>query len=121
MPLEKREQTLDVAVAVQEKVNEYRILAAPVEQAIRDMQLAKGMLRARAEEEINTLSPVLAVLSEVLGISTLDILLASDREVFLQQAVAQSGLSIAEIRDRMVAAEVGAGEQLRALGLPGAT
>ena len=121
LSLEKREQSLDVAGSVQEKVNEYRILAAPVEQAIREMQLAKGMLRARAEEEINTLSPVLSVLSDVLGVSTLDILLAKDREAFLQQAVAQSGLSVTEIRDRMVAAEVGAGEQLRALGLPGAT
>jgi hypothetical protein len=110
----------DVVGAVQEKVNEYRFLVAPVEQAIREMQLAQGMLRARAEEEINALSPALAVLSEALGVSTLDILLASDREAFLQQAVLQSGLTVAEVRNRMLVAGVGAGEQLKALGLPGA-
>lgn len=102
--------------AVQEKVNEYKVLVAPVEQAIRELQLARGMLRARAEEEIHALSPALATLSEALGISTLDLLTAPDRAAFLQEAVQRSSLPIERIRDRILAA--GAGEQLKALGVP---
>ena len=106
--------------AVQEKVNEYRVLVAPVEQAIRELQLARGMLRARAEDEINTLSPALAALSEALDISTLDLLTSSDRAAFLREAVSRSALPVEEIRRRVLAAGAGAGEQLRALGLPDA-
>lgn len=109
----------DVAGAVQEKINEYSVLVAPVEQAIRELQLARGMLRARAEDEINTLSPALAAVSEALGISTLDLLTAKDRAAFLRDAVERSSLPIDEIRDRiLVAAGNNAGEQLKALGLP---
>jgi hypothetical protein len=107
-----------VVQSVQEKVNEYGVLVAPVEQAIRELQLARGMLRARAEDEIHALSPALAALSESLGISTLDLLTASDREGFLREAVRRADLPVDEIRRRLVAAGVGAGEQLRALGLP---
>lgn len=108
----------DAAGAVQEKVNEYSVLVAPVERAIRDLQLSRGMLRARAEDEIHALSPALAALSEVLEISTLDLLTAPDRAGFLQQAVERSALPIETIRDRILAAGAGAGEQLKALGLP---
>ena len=110
----------DVVGAVQEKVNEFGVLVAPVEQAIRELQLARGMLRARAEDEIHALSPALAALSEALGVSVLDLLTAADRGAFLKEAVAKSALPVEEIRDRILAAGVGAGEQLRALGLPGA-
>jgi hypothetical protein len=108
----------EVAGAVQEKVNEYSVLVAPVEQAIRELQLARGMLRARAEDEINTLSPALAALSEALDISTLDLLTAPDRAAFLREAVASAQLPVEEIRRRVLAAGAGAGEQLSALGLP---
>lgn len=104
--------------AIQEKVNEFQVLVAPVEQAIRELQLAKGMMRARAEEEINTLSPALAALSEALEISTLDLLTARDRADFLREAVAHASVSVEEIRRRVLEAGAGAGEQLRALGLP---
>lgn len=108
-----------VTQSVQEKVNEYRVLSAPVEQAIRELQLAKGMLRARAEDEIHALSPALAALSESLDISTIDLLTATDREAFLQEAVRKADVPVEEIRRRILAAAgVGAGEQLRALGLP---
>lgn len=113
--------TSEVVVAVQEKVNEYGVLAAPVEQAIRELQLARGMLRARAEDEINALSPALAALSDALDISTLDLLLAKDRTLFLQEAVVRSQVSVDEIRRRVLEAGAGAGEQLRALGLPETT
>jgi hypothetical protein len=108
----------EVAGRVQEKVNEYGVLVAPVEQAIRELQLARGMLRARAEDEINVLSPALAALAEALEISTLDLLTASDRAVFLREAVERSPLSVDTIRARVLEAGVGAGDQLRALGLP---
>ena len=112
--------SMDVTMgaAVQEKVNEYGVLVAPVEQAIRELQLARGMLRARAEDEINTLSPALAALSEALQISTLDLLTAGDRQAFLRDAVERSPLPVEEIRRRVLQAGAGAGEQLRALGLP---
>lgn len=106
----------DVPGAVQEKVNEYRFLVAPVEQAIRELQLARGMLRARAEDEIHALSPALAAISEALGISTLDLLTAPDRAAFLREAVERSAVPIESVRERVLAS--GAGEQLKALGLP---
>jgi hypothetical protein len=108
----------EMAGRVQEKVNEYGVLVAPVEQAIRELQLARGMLRARAEDEINALSPALAALAEALEISTLDLLTAGDRAVFLRDAVSRSRLPVEEIRRRVLEAGAGAGEQLRALGLP---
>ena len=104
--------------AIQEKVNEYGVLVAPVEQAIRELQLARGMLRARAEDEINTLSPALAALSDALNVSTLDLLTANDRPAFLREAVALSALPVEDIRRRVLSAGAGAGEQLHALGLP---
>jgi len=45
-------------------MNEYRVLVAPVEQAIQELQHARGMLRARAESEIHAICPALAALSE---------------------------------------------------------
>lgn len=109
----------EIASTIQEKVNEYSVLVAPVERAIRDLQLTLGMQRARAEDEIHALSPALAAISETLGISVLDLLLAKDREVFLREAVAQSALSVEAVRDRILAvAGSGGGEQLKALGLP---
>ncbi len=106
------------ASAVQEKINEYAILAAPVERALRDLQLTRGMLRARAEDEINALSPALAVLSETLGVSTLDLLTANDRAAFLQEAVRNSRVPIDEVRSRLIDAQSEAGEPLQTLALP---
>ena len=108
----------EVAGRVQEKVNEFSVLVAPVEQALRELQLVRGMLRARAEDEINALSPALAALSEALEISTLDLLTAKDRASFLREAVERTSLPVEEIRRRVLRAGAGAGEQLRALGLP---
>lgn len=106
----------NVTGAVQEKVNEYRVLVAPVEQAIRELQLARGMLRARAEDEIHSLSPALEALSEALGISTLDLLVAPDRARFIEEAVAASPLPVEEVRRRVL--EAGGTGELRLLGLP---
>ncbi len=111
----------EIGDAVQEKVNEYRVLVAPMENAVRELQLARGMLRARAEEEIHLLSPALAALSEALDISTLDLLTARDRAAFLQDAVTRSPLSVEEIQQRILAAGVDADDELKALGLPETT
>jgi hypothetical protein len=118
LPSEVEQQRTSVVGAVQEKLNEYGVLVAPVEQAIRELQLARGMLRARAEEEINTLSPALAALSEALDISTLDLLTASDRTQFLREAVARAQVPVDEVRRRVLEAGAGAREQLHALGVP---
>ena len=101
------------AGSVLEKVNEFKVLVAPVEQAIRELQLARGMLRARAEDEINALSPALAALSEALEISTLDLLTAGNRAQFLQDAVHRANLPVDEIRRRIAAA---GGEPAQLLG-----
>lgn len=108
---------VSVTGAVQEKLNEYAVLAAPIEQAIREMHLAQTMLRARAEDEINALSPALAALADALNVSTVDLLTAPDRETFLRDAVNRSGISLEQLRRRVFEAETGAPEQLRALGL----
>ena len=109
----------DLPAPLQEKVNEYRFLVAPVENAIRELVLTKGMLRARAEDEIHAISPALATISEALGVSTLDLLTAPDREDFLRNAVEKANVPIESIRERIL--ESGAGEQLTSLGLPEAT
>jgi len=62
------------------------------------------------------LSPALAAISETLGISTLDLLTAQDRAAFLEEAVARSGVPIEALRERIL--ESGAGDQLKAMGLP---
>ena len=111
----------EIVDAVQEKVNEYRVLVAPMENAIRDLQLARGMLRARAEDEIEQLSPALAALTDALGVSTIDLLTAGDRATFLREAVSNCALSVEEIHHRIRAAGIGAGEELKALGLPETT
>jgi hypothetical protein len=108
----------DNVAAVQEKVNEYKVLVAPVERAIREMQFTQGMLRARAEDEINALSPALAALSEALQISTLDLLTAPNRTQFLQDAVGRAELPVNEVRLRLMAAGDGSGDALQSLGLP---
>jgi hypothetical protein len=79
----------------------------PVEQAIRELQLAAACCAARAEDEINTLSPALAALSEALDISTLDLLTAPDRAAFLREAVAS--VPAAGRRDPAARAGGGAG------------
>ena len=111
----------EIGDAVEEKVNEYRVLMAPMENAIRELQLVQGMVRARAEDEIEAISPALAALTDALGVSTIDLLTARDRAGFLRDAVARSPHSVDEIRHRIRAAGVGAGEELRALGLPETT
>lgn len=106
--------------AVQDKMSEYRVLIAPVEQALRELQYARGLLRARAESEIHALAPALGALSDALGISTLELLLASDRQAFLRDAFAASGASPEAVRERVLAASGGGAETLALLASDGA-
>jgi hypothetical protein len=94
-------------IAVRDKMTEYRLLVAPVEQAINELHHARGLLRARAESEIHAIAPALAALSEALQISTLDLLLAPDRQVFLQEAFAASNVSPEAVREKVLAAASG--------------
>jgi len=105
------------AAEVRDKMNEYRVLVAPVEQAIKEMQHARGMLRARAESEIHALAPALAALSEALNISTLDLLLATDRQAFLRDAFAVSGVAPEMVRERVLAAANNSSASAEMLGL----
>ena len=107
-----------VVGAVQEKLNEFQTLIAPVERAIKDLQFSQGLMRARAEEEINALSPALSALAEALNISTLELLTAPDRAAFLRDAVQRANLPVDEVRRRILEAGAGAQEQLLALGVP---
>ena len=106
------EQNENAANAVQDKMSEYRVLVAPVEQAIKELHHARGMLRARAESEIHLIAPALAALSEALNISTLDLLLASDRQAFLRDAFALSDVSPEAVREKVLAASSGSAETL---------
>ena len=109
----------EIVDAVEEKVNEYRVLIAPLENTLRELQLLRGMLQARTADEIEAISPALAALTDALGVSTVDLLTAKDRAGFLREAVASSPHSVEEIYQRIRA--VGAGEELKALGLPETT
>ncbi len=109
---EGSEQGESAADVVQDKMSEYRVLVAPVEQAIKELQHARGMLRARAETEIHAIAPALAALSEALNISTMDLLLAADRQEFLREAFAISGASPEGVREKVLAASSGSTETL---------
>lgn len=109
------ETGISAAGAVQDQMSEYRVLVAPVEQAIRELQHARGMLRARAESEIHAIAPALAALSEALNISTLDLLLAPDRQLFLREAFAQGGESPEAVREKVLAASNGGADTLSLL------
>ena len=103
---------------VQEKLGEYAVMVAPIERGLRELQLAREMLRARTEDEINAASPALAALSDLLQVSSLDLLLAPDRHQFLQDALTRSGVSLEDARQCVLEAENDSGEQMQALGLP---
>ena len=107
-----------VVGAVQEKLNEFQALISPVERAIKELQFTQGLMRARAEEEINSLSPALSALADALNISTLELLTAPDRAAFLRDAVERANLPVDEVRRRILEAGAGAQEQLLALGVP---
>ena len=106
----------DESELIQEKLREYLTMAAPLDRAEGEISLSRMMLRARTEEELHHIAPALGVLSEVLSISTIDMLLARDRRAFVQEAVERSSLSIEEVRLRLADAHSSAPDDLKLLG-----
>lgn len=107
---------MDSGSLIQEKVNEYRVMSAPIERAQEDLALSRRMLHARYEEEIVTLAPALGALAEMLRVSALDMLLAADRVSYLEAAVHRSGLSVDDISRRLIDSSATARDDLRLLG-----
>ncbi|MDQ2687543.1 MAG: hypothetical protein M3Y28_06705 [Armatimonadota bacterium] len=103
-----------------EKVNEYRLMNAPLEQAIRELEYAQTLLRARAESDIAQTVPALGALADILDISTLDLLMAPDRLAFVHETMARQNISADELAQQMRAlgATPQSRDDLKALGLP---
>jgi hypothetical protein len=107
----------DTREKLQEKLNEYLTLLRPLERAENDILLAHRMLKARTEDDLNQILPALGALSEVLRLSSVDILLADDSKAFVREAVEASGMTTDEVRHRLAAITSTAKEDLRLLGL----
>ena len=108
--------SMDSGALIREKLIEYQMMLAPLERAREDIDLSRRMLRAKTEEEIHQIAPVLGVLAESLHVSTLDMLLAEDRVAFVQRALTASGLTVEEISQRLIEASSTAREDLKLLG-----
>lgn len=107
---------MDERSLIQEKVQEYLSMSAPLDRAEAEVALARRMLRARTEEELHEIAPALRVLSESLDVSTLDMLLAEDRITFIHRAMERSGMSLHELRSRLIESSSTAHEELKLLG-----
>jgi hypothetical protein len=107
---------MDETTLIQEKLREYLTLIGPLDRAGSEIELSRKMIRARTEDELHQIAPALGALSEVLGISSIDLLLARDRRAFVQDAVERSGLSIDEVRLRLTDAKSTAPDDLKLLG-----
>ncbi len=109
----------DLSAGLAEKVNEYRVMSAPLEQAMRELEYAQTLLRARAESDIALTVPALGALADILDISTLDLLMASDRHAFVHEAMARQGLSDEDVAQQMRALDASpqSRDDLKALGI----
>ena len=107
---------MDERSLIQEKLREYLTMAAPLDRAEAEVALARRMLRARTEEELHHIAPALGVLSESLDVSTLDLLLADDQIGFIHRALERSGMSLHELRTRLIESSSTAREELKLLG-----
>ena len=105
-----------VSEYLSEKIGEYRILAAPMERAVREMDYAHRLLRARVESEISDHVPALGALADILDVSILDMLMAEDRTAFLQGAMTEAGLSTEDVMQQLRALAPPSSEALNALG-----
>ena len=109
----------DLSSGLAEKVNEYRVMSAPLEQAMRELEYAQTLLKARAESDIAQTVPALGALADILAISTLDLLMAPDRLAFVHKAMAQHGLSQDDVAQQMRAlvSSPQSRDDLKALGI----
>ena len=103
-----------------EKVNEYRVMVAPLDQAMRELEYAQTLLRARAESDIAQTVPALGALADILDISSLDLLMAHDRVSFVRDAMQSLGLTESEVAAQMralVSSDDRSRSDLKALGI----
>jgi hypothetical protein len=109
----------DLSAGLAEKVNEFRIMNAPLEHAMRELEYAQTLLKARAESDIAQTVPALGALADILDISTLDLLMASDRHAFVHDAMARQGLSAEDVtlQMRSLDASPESHDDLKALGI----
>ncbi len=109
----------EISAGLTEKVNEYRVMSAPLDQAMRELEYAQTLLRARAESDIAQTVPALGALADILDISTLDLLMAPDRLAFVHEAMARQGLTAEDVTQQMRAliASPQSRDDLKALGI----
>ena len=90
-----------LSAGLTEKVNEFRVMSAPLEQAMRELEYAQTLLKARAESDIAQTVPAVGALAEILDISILDLLMARDRLSLVHEAMQRQGLSETEVAQQM--------------------
>ncbi len=110
----------DLSAGLAEKVNEYRVMSAPLDQAIRELEYAQTLLKARAESDIAQTVPALGALADILDISSLDLLMAHDRLAFVHDAMQRQGLTEQDVAQQMralVSPDDESRSDLKALGI----
>jgi hypothetical protein len=109
----------EISAGLTEKVNEFRMLSAPLQQAIAELEYAQSMLKARAESDIAQTVPALGALADILDISSLDLLMAPDRVAFLQEAMERQALTADDVAQHMraIVASQQSRDDLKALGI----
>lgn len=110
----------DLSAGLAEKVNEYQVMSAPLDQAIRELEYAQTLLKARAESDIAQTVPALGALADILDISSLDLLMAHDRLRFVHEAMARQGLTEGDVAQQMralVSSDDQSRHDLKALGI----
>ena len=110
----------DLSAGLAEKVNEYRVMSAPLDQAIRELEYAQTLLKARAESDIAQTVPALGALADILDISSLDLLMAHDRLAFVHEAMQRQGLTEQDVAQQMralVSPDDQSRSDLKALGI----
>jgi hypothetical protein len=109
----------DVSSYLSSKIGEYRVLAAPLERAAREMEYTHTLLRSKLEDEITQEVPALGALAEILDISILDMLMSPDRYRFVAEAMTRAGLSSQDVLQQLRSlGPPPRREELEALGLP---
>ena len=110
----------DNSTQIQEMLNEYLMLLAPLARADDEINMARKMLQVKTEDDIHKIAPALRLVPEVLNISTIDLLLANNKTEFLMDALNKSGISVDDMRERLLKYSETTRDDLKLLGLPDA-
>jgi 5-formyltetrahydrofolate cyclo-ligase len=110
----------DNSSQIQDMLNEYLMLLAPLARADEEISMTRKMLQVKTEEDIHKVAPALKLVSEVLNISTIDLLLANNKTEFLMDALNKSGMSMEDMRERLLKHSETTRDDLKLLGLPDA-